>query len=97
MGKRVRALKQAGIPSVGINVLTTIGHNNEAWDYNVPLPFQPMVGHDGAVSKGCGCPNTKPFREYVQAKYALIAKARPDFIWVDDDIRMHQRGISLDP
>lgn len=94
LGKRVRALKQAGLPSVGINVLTTIGQIDEAWDYNVPLPFQPMVGHDGSVSKGCACPNTKEFRDYVRAKYELIAKARPDFIWLDDDIRMHQHGVA---
>jgi hypothetical protein len=90
----VRALKQAGIPSVGINVLATIGHANEAWDYNAPLPFQPMVGHDGLVSRGCACPNTKEFRNYVRAKYELVAKAKPDFIWVDDDIRMHQHGVA---
>ncbi len=94
LGQRIRALKQAGIPSVGVNVMTTIGHANEAWDYNAPLPFQAMVGHDGCVSKGCACPNTEELRAYVQARYKLIAQARPDFIWVDDDIRMHQHGVA---
>jgi hypothetical protein len=92
--KRLDAFRQAGISSVGINVLCTIGHINEAWSYMPPLPFQPIVGHDGSVSTGCACPNTPEMREYVQAKYELVAKAGPDFIWVDDDIRMHHHGVA---
>lgn len=95
MGRRLRALKQSGVPSAGVNVLCTIGHINEAWDYMPPLPFQPMVGHDGSVSKGCACPNTPELREYVRAKYTLVARQRPDFIWVDDDIRMHNHGVAF--
>ncbi len=92
--RRLAALRREGIPSVGINVLATIGHINEAWDYMPPLPFQPMVGHDGSVSRGCACPNTLEHREYVRAKYGLMAGARPDFVWVDDDIRMHNHGVA---
>lgn len=92
--RRLEALHRAGIPSAGINVLCTIGHINEAWSYMPPLPFQAMVGHDGAVSTGCACPNTPEMRAYVKAKYELVAKARPDFIWVDDDIRMHHHGVA---
>jgi hypothetical protein len=94
MGRRLRALKEAGVASAGINVLTTIGHLNEGWDYMPPLPFQPMIGHDGSVSKGCACPNTPELREYVRRKYTLVAQERPDFIWVDDDIRMHNHGVA---
>ncbi len=92
--RRMEALRQAGIPSVGINVLTTIGHINEGWSYMPPLPFQAMVGHDGSVSTGCACPNTPEMRAYVRAKYTLVARARPDFVWVDDDIRMHHHGVA---
>jgi hypothetical protein len=92
--KRLAAFRKAGIPSVGINVLCTIGHVEEAWSYNVPLPFPGMVGHDGRVSRSCACPNTAAMREYVRAKYVLAARARPDFIWVDDDIRMHSHGVA---
>lgn len=88
------ALRAAGIRSAGINVLCTIGHINEAWDCMPPLPFQPMVGHDGCLSTGCACPNTPEMRAYVRAKYERVAKARPDFIWVDDDIRMHHHGVA---
>ncbi len=92
--QRLDVCREAGIPSVGINVLCTIGHINEGWSYMPPLPFQAMVGHDGGVSTGCACPNTPEMRAYVQAKYKLVAAARPDFIWVDDDIRMHHHGVA---
>ena len=91
---RIDALRKAGVASVGVNVLCTIGHINEAWSYMPPLPYQGMVGHDGSVSKGCACPNTPAMREYVRAKYALVARAQPDFIWVDDDIRVHHHGVA---
>jgi len=93
--KRLDAFRQADIPSVGINVLCTIGHVNEAWSYMPPLPFQAMVGHDGSVSHSCACPNTPEMRAYVRAKYELVARAKPDFIWVDDDIRMHYHGVEF--
>ena len=92
--QRLDAFRQAGIPSAGINVLCTIGHINEGWSYMPPLPFQAMVGHDGGVSTSCACPNTPEMRAYVRAKYQLVAAARPDFIWVDDDIRMHHHGVA---
>jgi len=94
IGRRLQALRERGVRSVGINVLTTIGHINEAWDTMPPLPFAPMVGHDGSVSRGCACPNTREFREYVRAKYTLFAEVGPDFVWVDDDIRMHNHGVA---
>jgi len=92
--RRLERLRKEGISSAGINVLCTIGHINEAWDYMPPLPFQPMVGHDGRTSRGCACPNSPQFRSYVSEKYRLAARARPDFIWVDDDIRMHHHGVA---
>ncbi|MEI6149821.1 MAG: hypothetical protein WCS01_12030 [bacterium] len=92
--RRLYAFREAGIPAAGINVLCSIGHLNEAWSYMPPLPFQAMVGHDGSVSKSCACPNTPEMRAYVRAKYELVAKAGPDFIWVDDDIRMHHHGVA---
>ena len=39
--------------------------------------------------------DTPEMRAYVRAKYELVAKACPDFIWVDDDIRMHHHGVAF--
>lgn len=94
VARRLRALREIGVKSAGINVLCTIGHVNEAWSFMPPLPYQPMVGHDGAASRGCACPNTPEMRAYVREKYQLTAQASPDFIWVDDDIRMHHHGVT---
>ncbi len=94
IGHRLAGLRALGIPSVGVNVLTTIGHLDEARDTMPPLPFQPIVGHDGQLSNGCGCPNSAGLREYIAAKYRLFAAAHPDFIWVDDDLRMHHHGVA---
>ena len=93
LAQRIAACRELGIPSVGINVLTSIGHIDEAWDTNPPLPFQPMVGHDGALARGSGCPNDPALRTYVDWKYRLFAAARPDFIWVDDDFRIHHHTV----
>ncbi|HEY3342448.1 MAG TPA: hypothetical protein VGK81_10535, partial [Anaerolineae bacterium] len=92
--RRMDALRRVGVRSVGINVLTTLGHINEAWDTMPRLPFQPMIGHDGSVSTGCACPNSDGLRDYVRGKYTLAAQAGPDFIWVDDDIRMQNHGVA---
>lgn len=93
LGRRLIQLREHEVPSVGINVLTTIGHINEAWDYNPPLPFQPMIDAGGQASRGCACPNTPELRAYIREKYRLTAQAGPDFIWVDDDIRIQHHGI----
>jgi len=94
LGRRIKQLHKARFRSVGINMLDTIGHLNEAWDFLPALPFAAMVGHDGGISRGCACPNSPEFRRYIKRKYTLIAKAGPDFIWVDDDIRMHHHGVA---
>jgi hypothetical protein len=91
---RIRTLHREGVRSVGANVLCTLGHIDEAWSCLPPLPYQKMVGHDGSVAVSCACPNSPALRRYVRAKYELVASAAPDFIWVDDDIRMHHRGVA---
>jgi hypothetical protein len=94
IGRRLNAFRAAGIRSVGINLLTTLGHGDEAWDVMPELPFPAIVGHDGTKARGSACPNQAAFRAYIRLKYALFAQAKPDFIWVDDDLRMQSHGIA---
>lgn len=90
--KRIEAYRAAGVKSVGINVLNTIGQTEEAWDIMQTPPFQTMVGYEGFVSKACLCVNTKEFEDYTVFKYTLLAKTNPDFIWLDDDMRIENHG-----
>jgi hypothetical protein len=90
--QRLAALHTAGFGSAGINVLFTLGHVDISGRNLPELPFQAMVGHDGTVSNVCACPNSPEFRAYTVERYALMAAAKPDFIWVDDDFRMFSHG-----
>lgn len=81
-------LRRAGF-RVGINVLNTLGHFDEAPTRLPRPPWQVMVGHDGKECRQISCPASPEFHEDLRRRYALVAQAGPDFIWVDDDLRMH--------
>jgi hypothetical protein len=89
--ERQRVIREAGIPSAGINVLVTLGHGDVP-SAPLPLPVPPMVGHDGHVSNASACPNSDAFRAYTRERYAAMARSGPDFIWVDDDYRWSHHG-----
>ncbi len=92
MKDRLKRLRENGFGKVGINMLATLGHFDEAWDWLPAIPFQPTVGRDGMLSKSSFCPNSEEFRAYIDRKYTLVAEAGPSFVWVDDDIRMFGLG-----
>lgn len=90
---RMDRLRSLGFKNVGINMLSTIGHMPEAWDWLPKLPYQGVVGWDGSVATSTFCPNSAEFRTYIARKYTLAALAKPEFIWLDDDIRMFGIGV----
>lgn len=92
---RMQALRDAGVPSVGINILCSIGHLDEGFDWLTRPPFQTVVGHDGATSLSCMCVRAPEYMPYLKAKYTILAQAEPDFIWVDDDIRMRNHAVEF--
>ena len=90
---RIRQYRAIGVKSVGINVLSTIGHCDEGWDLFKPTGLQHFTGPNGEESKSCLCYTGEDFLDYTVQKYTMYAKATPDFIWVDDDFRVNWHGI----
>ncbi len=91
---RMEEYRKAGVKSVGINVLDTIGHLEEGWSVLAKPDMQTMVGFDGKVSNSCLCVNTDEYRNYIAERYKIIANSNPDFIWVDDDLRVDNHGVA---
>ena len=91
MARRMADLRGDGF-ATGINVLATIGHNDEWADGSLGDRYQRMVDIDGHAAKACYCPNDPAFGDYVDELYTLTAKAGPDYIWLDDDLRMNMHG-----
>jgi len=72
----------------GINHLTTLGHLDEDLDNSLGEPWQKITDINGAVANGSYCPLDTRFQAYVRDCYEALAEAGPDFIWIDDDVRM---------
>lgn len=79
----------------GINILTTIGHHNENLDNSLKGNFTNMTNIYGEVSHGSFCPNDENMRNYIRSIYQITARAKPDYIWIDDDIRFGHMPIGL--
>ncbi len=92
--KRIKQYKDAGVKSVGINILCTIGHLEEGWGVLPKASFQYKVNENGVESKACLCPASQEFLEYTAKRYALYAETGADFIWMDDDIRLGNHGVA---
>jgi hypothetical protein len=73
--------------TTGINILTTIGHHEEDLENSLKGNYTPMTNIDGEICRGSFCPNDENMQEYIRNIYQLTARANPDYIWIDDDIR----------
>lgn len=92
--ERIPMIKEAGIKSVGINVLNTIGHADDNAGVFAMPPMQTMVGINGEVSTACLCISTPEYDKYLREIYTAYAGVNPDFIWTDDDIRHWNHGFA---
>ncbi len=85
---RMAAARRLGY-STGINILTSMGHHEEALAMSIsPQDFTPVTDSYGNVSRGSFCPNDPRLREYVRQIYETVTDAEPDYIWIDDDVRL---------
>ena len=88
---RIMRSKAAGYRA-GINVVATLGHNDEYAPDALHGDFTRMTDVDGSRSAAIFCSNDVAFREYVAELYRTMAEADPDFIWIDDDMRFNSHG-----
>ncbi len=72
----------------GINVLSTMGHHNENLPHSLAGDSTRVTDIDGNTCQGSFCPNDPRLREYVRRVYQAVASAGPDYIWIDDDVRL---------
>ena len=73
---------------VGVNILATMGHREENLPGSLAEPWPRVTDPAGKVSLGSYCPASPSLLGYAEELYELVAKAQPDFIWVDDDVRL---------
>jgi len=78
--------------TAGINHLATIGHHNENLAHSLNEPWGKLTNLHGVIEEGNYCPNDQDFRQYVHDSYVALAGAKPDFLWVDDDVRLQGHG-----
>jgi hypothetical protein len=79
----------------GINLLSTIGHHNENLPNSLAGDYMPMTNIDGQICEGSRCPNDEKMRAYIRAVYQALTAARPDYLWIDDDIRFGHMPIGM--
>jgi hypothetical protein len=87
LAKLMPQVRKAGMRA-GINVLATMGHHEENLPNSLAAPWQRVMDIHGRVSRGSFCPAQPELIDYARKVYAAMAKASPDFIWLDDDIRL---------
>jgi len=85
--KRIVEARSRGYRA-GINVLATMGHHNENLPHSLGGDYTRVTDIHGGVCQGSFCPNDPRFQEYVRDLYRVVAQAGPDYIWIDDDVRL---------
>ncbi|HZT32916.1 MAG TPA: hypothetical protein VFA33_23720 [Bryobacteraceae bacterium] len=91
LGELLPRVRREGMQA-GINVLATIGHHNENLPNSLQEPWQRIMDPSGSIVRGTLCPAHPETLAYVRAIYTCMADAGPDFLWVDDDVRLQGHG-----
>lgn len=87
LAKRMSEVRKMGYRT-GVNILATIGHHNENLPNSLSGNYTPMTDTEGNVCLGSFCPNDENMRGYIKQLYEIIVSADPDYIWIDDDVRL---------
>lgn len=87
LAKLMQQVRQAGM-AAGINILATMGHHEENLEGSLNEPWQRVMDPQGRTCRGSFCPAGAEWLDYVRKVYTGLAGAGPDFIWIDDDVRL---------
>lgn len=85
--ERMEQARKRGYKS-GLNILTTMGHHDEDLENSLKGDYTNVTDINGQISRGSFCPNDEKLQEYIIGVYKSMALADPDYIWLDDDIRL---------
>lgn len=80
------ALLQAGI-RYSVNLVTCVGHGDNAVPQALTLPFQRFVGEDLAEAQAVYCIADPDWADYTASVCALYANTHPARLMIDDDFR----------
>ena len=84
---RMARAREAGF-SCGVNILSTVGHHPERMDEALHGPWRRATNIDGEECPASFCPADESYlEEYVKSLYEACCAAKPEFIWIDDDVR----------
>lgn len=87
MAARMKAARARGYSS-GINLLATIGHHEENLANSLSGAFTFATDPNGNVCRGSICLNDPALHAYAATVYEALATAQPDYLWIDDDVRL---------
>lgn len=90
LGKTMSALRDEGIES-GINTIYDLGCGDYGMDLTSDSNFRftPYVDSHGYVAKGIASPLCPQWRSYFAQALHFFSKTQPDYIFIDDDFRLH--------
>ncbi|NLC55364.1 MAG: hypothetical protein GX774_00820 [Armatimonadetes bacterium] len=82
------ALREIGT-TTSLNPLMTLRHFDHGRVLKPGQRFERMVDCRGRQSSLTPCPLCPEFGRYLEEMFALYAEARPTYLWVEDDFRLH--------
>ena len=90
ISRAMAQLKEIGISS-SLQFQMTIGHGDKFGVGNEHLyaekTWRGWTGSQGVEAKYSSCPRNPEFRDYIRNVSRIYASVKPDYIWVDDDLR----------
>jgi len=92
MKKTAEACREAHI-SYQLNFQVTLGMHTGGTDMRSRYDWEYLINHRGEEVEGCGCPLGPKFREAMGPVIRAWAETKPDVIWFDDDLRLHNHSL----